>query len=149
MDTGNKHTNIQSGNLKITGWNNNKTSFFYYKISNYTMIMMNCKTTVTESQEYIPVLLAGQCRRPRFYPWGRKIPWKREWQLTPVFLAGESHRRRSLAGYSPCSCRVGHDWVTNRRHKLSWTFWRAIWQKVWKEWKATETYSMCLEIRNN
>ena len=29
-------------------------------------------------------------RRGRFDPWGGKIPWKRKWQLTPVFLPGES-----------------------------------------------------------
>ena len=29
-----------------------------------------------------------------------KIPWRREWQLTPVFLLGESHGQRSLSGYS-------------------------------------------------
>ena len=33
----------------------------------------------------------------------RKIPWRREWQPTPVFWPGESHGQRSLAGYSPCS----------------------------------------------
>ena len=31
----------------------------------------------------------------------RKIPWKREWQPTPVFLPGVSHGQRSLADYSP------------------------------------------------
>ena len=30
-----------------------------------------------------------------------KIPWRREWQLTPVFLLGESNGQRSLVGYSP------------------------------------------------
>ena len=30
-----------------------------------------------------------------------KIPWRREWLLAPVFLPGESHGQRSLAGYSP------------------------------------------------
>ena len=30
-----------------------------------------------------------------------KIPWRRKWQPTPVFLLGESHGQRSLAGYSP------------------------------------------------
>ena len=30
-----------------------------------------------------------------------KIPWRRKWQLTPVFLPGESHGQRSLVGYSP------------------------------------------------
>ena len=32
-----------------------------------------------------------------------KIPWRRAWQPTPVFLPGESHGQRSLAGYSPWS----------------------------------------------
>ena len=36
-----------------------------------------------------------------FNPWGRKIPWRRERQPTPVFLPGEFHGQRSLAGPSP------------------------------------------------
>ena len=32
--------------------------------------------------------------------WVRKIPWRREWQPTLVFLPGKS-RQRNLAGYSP------------------------------------------------
>ena len=31
----------------------------------------------------------------------RKIPWRRKWQPTPVFLPGKSHGQRSLVGYSP------------------------------------------------
>jgi len=42
-----------------------------------------------------------QCRRPRFDSWVGKIPWRRKWQSTPVFLPRESHGQRSLAGYSP------------------------------------------------
>ena len=45
-----------------------------------------------------------QCRRRkrcRFDPFVGKIPWKRKWQLTPVFLPGKSHGQRSLVGYSP------------------------------------------------
>ena len=30
-----------------------------------------------------------------------RFPWRRAWQPTPVFLPGESHGPRSLAGYSP------------------------------------------------
>ena len=44
------------------------------------------------------------CRRHKrcgFDPWVGKIPWRREWQPTPIFLPGESHRQRSLVGYSP------------------------------------------------
>ena len=37
----------------------------------------------------------------------------KETQGTPVFLPGESHGQRNLAGYNPWGCRVGHDWVTN------------------------------------
>ena len=44
---------------------------------------------------------ACQCRRCGFDLWVRKIPWRRAWQPTPVFLPGESHGQRSLAGYSP------------------------------------------------
>ena len=39
----------------------------------------------------------------RFNPWVRKIPWRRKWQLIPVFLPGESNGQRSLVGYSPWS----------------------------------------------
>ena len=42
-----------------------------------------------------------QCRRPGFDPRVGKIPWRRVWQLTPVFLPGESHRQRSQVGHSP------------------------------------------------
>ena len=42
-----------------------------------------------------------QCRRPGFDPWIRKIPRRREWLPTPVFLTGISHGQRSLVGYSP------------------------------------------------
>ena len=44
-------------------------------------------------------------RRDRFDPWARKIPWRSAWQPTPVFLPGESHGQRSLAGYSPWGCK--------------------------------------------
>ena len=47
--------------------------------------------------------LCLQCRRPGFNPWVRKIPWRRAWPPTPVFLPGRSYGQRSLAGYSPRS----------------------------------------------
>ena len=46
---------------------------------------------------------ACQCRRHKrsgFDPWGGKVPWRRAWQPTPVFLPGESREQTSLAGYS-------------------------------------------------
>ena len=40
-------------------------------------------------------------KRCGFDPWTRKIPWRRAWQPTPVFMPGESHGQRSLVGYGP------------------------------------------------
>jgi len=40
-------------------------------------------------------------KRHEFDLWVVKVPWKRAWQLTPVFLPGESHGQRSLVGYNP------------------------------------------------
>ena len=58
---------------------------------------------------------ACQCwrpKRPGFNPWVGKIPWRRVWQLTPVFLPGESHGQWSLVGYSPKGCK-----------ELDWSDW--------------------------
>ena len=44
-----------------------------------------------------------QCRglkRCGFDPWVRKIPWRRKWQPTPVFLPGKFHAQRSPVGHS-------------------------------------------------
>ena len=53
---------------------------------------------------WLPWWLSGkesacQCRRLRFDPWVRKIPWRRKWQPTPVFLPGKSYGQRTLAGH--------------------------------------------------
>ena len=40
-------------------------------------------------------------RETGFDPWVGKIPWRRNWHPTLVFLPGESHGGRSLVGYSP------------------------------------------------
>ena len=44
---------------------------------------------------------ACQCKRFAFDPWVGKIPWRRKWQPSPVFLPGKSQGQRGLAGYSP------------------------------------------------
>ena len=43
-------------------------------------------------------LIPGSKRSPEKK---KKIPWRREWQPTPVFLPIESHGQRSLVSYSP------------------------------------------------
>ena len=54
-----------------------------------------------------PACHYSRCKRHRFDPWVGKIPWRRKWQPTPIFLPGKSHGQRSLVGYSPWACRVG------------------------------------------
>ena len=61
-----------------------------------------------------------KCRRHNrwgFYPWIRKIPWRRKWQLTPVFLPGKSQGQRSLAGYSPWGCKES-DMTEHHHHQV-------------------------------
>ena len=52
--------------------------------------------------------------RHRFDPWIRKILWRRKWQPTSVFLTENSHRQRSLVGYSPWDCRDRHNSMNTR-----------------------------------
>ena len=63
-------------------------------------------------------LQCRRCRRCRFDPWVGKIPWRRTWQPTPVFLPGESLRQRNLVDYS------------SQDHKESDTT-EATWQKLY------------------
>ena len=69
----------------------------------------------------IPWWLSGkesacQCRRHRFDPWVGKIPWRRKWQPTLVFLLGNSPGQRSLEGHSLWGHkRVGHDLATKQQ----------------------------------
>ena len=49
-----------------------------------------------------------------------KIPWRRSWQESPVFLPGESHGQRSLVGYGPWSCK---ELDTTERLTLSLFTW--------------------------
>ena len=39
---------------------------------------------------------ACQCRRHGFDPWVKKIPWRRKWQPTAVYLSGKAHGQRSV-----------------------------------------------------
>jgi len=47
----------------------------------------------------------GRHRRCGFDPRVRKIPWRKKWPPTPVFLPVKSHGQRSLVGYSTWGCK--------------------------------------------
>ena len=64
----------------------------------------------------------SSCRWKRrgFDPWVGKIPRRRKWLSTPVFLPGESNGQRILAAYSPWGCR--HDLATKQQQRYEKTF---------------------------
>jgi len=56
-----------------------------------------------------PICRCRRLKRCWLNPWVRKIPCRRVWQPTTVFLPDESHGHKSLVGYSPCVRKVGHE----------------------------------------
>ena len=65
---------------------------------------------------WLPSLRSGKepaclCRRHKrcgFDPWVGKIPWRKKWHATPIFLPGKSHGQRSLADYTPWGSKESH-----------------------------------------
>ncbi|CAI9153447.1 unnamed protein product [Rangifer tarandus platyrhynchus] len=72
-----------------------------------------------------------------FDPWVEKIPWKRKWQPTPVFLPGKFHGQRSLVGYSPGG------------HKESDTTWGAHTTTTITKGPGTVPCTLCVRLPNS
>ena len=71
-----------------------------------------------------PVCQCRRCKIHGFNPWVRKIPWRRKWQPTPVFLPGESRGQRSLGGYSPWVAESDKTERLHHHHQvLRWLVW--------------------------
>ena len=102
--------------------------------------------------------LTWQCRRRRrcgFDPWLGKIPCKRKWQPTPVFLLGKFHGQRSLVGHSPWGCkRVRRDLANKQQQQWETFVWilflgnpmdRGVWwatvHGVAKSWTRLSTHT--------
>ena len=69
-----------------------------------------------------PPINAGDIRDMGLIPEegpSRKVLWKKKWQPTPVSLPGESHRQRSLEGYSPCCKELNTTEATEHTHTES------------------------------
>ena len=54
-----------------------------------------------------------------FDSWVGKIPWRRKWQPTPVFLPGKYHGQRSLAGCSLWGLRESDDLATECKREVA------------------------------
>ena len=60
--------------------------------------------------EIITIIKLIRCQ---FDPWLVRIPWRKKWPPSPVFLPGKFHGQNSLADYNPWGRkRVGHNSVT-------------------------------------
>ena len=79
-------------------------TLMYSRVISVTRFKKDNKSRINTQSNAIAEEPACPCRRGKrrgLNPWVGKIPWRRKWQPTPVFLPGESHGQRSLAGYSP------------------------------------------------
>ena len=83
---------------RVTPWIHKIT---YSSLCLYSSPVRNAGSTIGQE----PACQCRRCKRCRFDPWVRKIPWRRARQPTPVFLPGESHGQRSLAGSTPWCCK--------------------------------------------
>ena len=73
----------------------------------WTRFLLKCTTLVLVVKN--PPANAGDVRDVGYDICVGKIPWRRAWQPTPVFLPGESHGQTSLAGYLLWGHRVRHN----------------------------------------
>ena len=92
-----------------------------------------------------------QCSRHRRYdfdPWVGKIPWRRKWQPTPVFLPGTFHGQKSLVGYSPWghkeSDTTDHMYTYTQTHIQTMDYYSVLnrselsgHEKIWRKLKST------------
>ena len=83
-----------------------------------------------------PACQCRRCKRGWFSPWVRKIPWRRKWQPTPVFLPAESHGQWSLGGYCPWGIKES-DRIEVTQHAC--TIW---WNHPQPSWERTSQCSL-------
>ena len=63
-------------------------------------LFCSCFTLLTQMVDNLPAM-QGMWEMAGLIPGVGKIPWRRKWQPFPVFLPGESHGQRNLAGCGP------------------------------------------------
>ena len=94
---------------------------FVGKVMSYINSFFKCSLSIYFTMRGLPWWLSSkestcQCKSHRFDFWIGKIPGRRKWQPTLIFLPEKTHGQRSLAGYSPWGRkRVGHDLVTKQQ----------------------------------
>ena len=100
-----KNENIQKGQRVFNNKSLKMPTVYIYIIraDNIVLQLYTGFSGVSSGKE--PICHCRSCKRCGFDPWIGKIPCRRAWQSTPVFLPGESHGQGSLVGYSPWGCQ--------------------------------------------
>ena len=113
------HGTLQS---RILEWVTIPFSRGSYQPRDQTQVLLHCRQILyhlsLQGKPYLPANARDIGRKHGLNPWVRKIPCRRKWQQTPVFLPGKSHRQKSLEGHSPCGPkRVGHNLATQQQQQ--------------------------------
>ena len=88
------------------------TCFLSAHLLIWSQDLLRHRTLLMFQEEIQPCIVkpgSCQCRWHRFDPWVGMIPWRKKWQLTPVFLPEKFHGQRNLASYSPWGHKAVHD----------------------------------------
>ena len=87
----------------------------YWLVRWFWILKMNCFPGGASGKEP-----THQWRRHKtgFYSWVGKIPWRRSWQPTSIFLPGEYYGQRSLVDYSPWDHKESDttEWLSTAQH---------------------------------
>ena len=101
--------------------------------------------------QWLRILLqCWSCTRCGFEFWFRKIPWRRAWPPTPVFLPGESQGQRSLSllsvGYSNVVTKswTWLKWVSMHAYMATLLKKLRIWALNWQWWDLWVTFPLTI-----
>ena len=90
--------------------------FFFFFLHSFSSWYMKASGTMPGLPWWLSAKeFTCQCRRHRFDPLARKIPWRKKWQPTLVFLLGKSHGLQSMGLQ-----RVGHNLATQQQQYNAW-----------------------------
>jgi len=85
--------------------------------------------TTRQCTDRLPWWLSGKesayrHRRHRFNPWVRKIPWRRNWQSTPVFLPGKCYGQKEPGGLPSMGLEKSWTQLSNskQQQQIHWQY---------------------------
>ena len=115
----------------------------YYTCCNINYILNPGASLVAQMVKNLPAMWETQIRSL-----GWEDPWRRQWQPAPIFVPGEFHGQRSLAGYSPWGRKESDatEWLTHThwtpvqrttpgmRQNGVYTTWTNVTENAWSRY---------------